>query len=174
MNLKHALLATAFVASAGLALSAGAATSPATSTFQVLMTINKSCSVSAGAASNINLGAVDAGAAVGTNGSSTINVTCSKTTPYKIGLQSTNNASTAGLGTMKGAIAGNTDTLTYQLNSNTQTGPVWGNVQGTNTVNGTGNGAAQPYTVWATVTAAAPTLVTPDSYADTVTVNVYF
>lgn len=176
MQLKTALLAAAVLATGGMAVNAGAATSPATATFQVLMKINKSCSVTAGAASNIQIGpagGVDSGSAVGSSGTNNFSVSCSNKTAYNIGLQSANNASTAGLGTLKGT-GSNTDTLTYQLNSGSATGPVWGNVVGTNTVSGTGNGTAQSYPVFATVTAATPTLVSPDNYSDTVTVNVYF
>jgi spore coat protein U-like protein len=179
-------MAAAVAAAMGLvALSttATAATSPVTATFQVLMKINKACTVTAGATSNIQLGAVggvDATAAVGTTGSNTFTVNCSNTTAYNIALQSSNNASTAGVGTLKGAIGGNTDTLTYQLCSDSLScATPWGNngVSSVATGNGkagTGNGAAQTLTVYAKVTGAAPALVTPDSYSDTVTVSVYF
>lgn len=181
MLLKKTLLAAAVFALGGFAMTASAATSPATASFQVLMKINKSCTVTAGAASNIQIGAVggvDATAAVGSQGTNSFTVNCSNKTAYNIGLQSTNNASTAGLGTLKGTGA-NTDTLTYQLNSASYTGPVWGNngVSATalgNGVGGTGNGAAQTYPVFATVTTATPTAVSADNYSDTVTISVYF
>lgn len=181
MKLKTTLVAAAVLAAGGFVASAGAATSPATATFQVLMKINKSCSVTAGAGSNIQIGlvgGVDAGSAVGSSGTNSFSVTCSNKTSYNIGLQSTNNASTAGVGTLKGTGA-NTDTLTYQLNSVSATGPVWGNNGVSagavgNGVGGTGTGASQSYPVFASVTSASPALVTPDNYSDTVTVSVYF
>jgi len=184
--MSNKMMAAAIAAAMGLAAlssTAGAASGPVTATFQVLMKINKACTVTAGAGSNIQLGAaggVDATAAVGTTGSNSFTVNCSNTTPYYMALQSGNNASTAGLGTLKGATAGNTDTLTYQLCSDsTSCATVWGNNGVTNTTvgngkSGTGNGAAQTQTVYAKVTGAAPALVTPDNYSDTVTVSVYF
>jgi spore coat protein U-like protein len=161
---------------------ASAATSPALATFQVKMTIQKSCTISA-ATSDIQLGVVsgvDASSAVGTTGTNGFGVTCSKGTAYNIALQSTNNASTAGVGTLKGT-GSNNDTLTYQLSSVSYTGSAWGNAGVSSTVpgngvsgTGTGTGASVTIPVFAKVTAATPTAVTPDSYADQVTINVYF
>ncbi|AGB76677.1 putative secreted protein [Enterobacteriaceae bacterium strain FGI 57] len=150
----------------------------ATATFQVLITILKSCSVTAGASSNINLGSVNA-SATNTSGNSTISVNCSKTTPYFIGLapSTANGGGTSGAGAMSSVANGatNTDKVPYQLNQTSATGPVWGNTATTTTVGngvaGTGTGVAQTYTVYAT---AASANFTPDSYADTVTVNVNY
>ena len=161
---------------------ANATVATGTNTFQVLMKINSSCSVAAGAGSNIQLGAaggVAASAAVGATGTNNFSVTCSNKTPYNMALQSTNNSSNAGLGTLKGAISGNSDTITYQLNSGSATGPVWGNsgVTATATGNGlagTGNGSAQSIPVFATATTTSVPNVTPDSYSDTVTITVNY
>jgi len=175
-----AAIALAAFGFAAISNPVGAAISnPATATFQVLITITKACTVTAGATSDINLGTVDATVAVGTSNTNTIKVQCSNKTPYNIALQSTNNASTAGLGTLKGVTAGNTDTLGYQLYSNAGLSTVWGNsgVTGTTTGNGlagTGNGAVQNVSVYAKVVSATPALVTPDAYNDTVTVSVYY
>ena len=175
MNLK---LKSAIGMISGSALAT--TTSPATTTFTVQIKIIKSCAVSM-SAPILQLGAaggVDATSAIGTAGNDNILVTCSRTTPYNIGLQSTNNASNVGLGTLKGTGA-NTDTLTYQLGTAASLTPVWGNNGVTSTtagngVAGTGNGAQQSYTVYAGVTATTPAAVTPDTYTDTVTVSVYF
>lgn len=180
MNFKLKALAAA-LAVVGMAGVTGhavaAAANPATATFQVLMTITKGCTVTAG--SNLSLGSVDATVAVNTSGTTNISVACSNKTAYNVALQSTNNSgSNAGLGTLKGTGA-NTDTLTYQLYSNAGLSTVWGNNGVTasatgNGVAGTGNGTAQSIGVWAKVTAAAPALVTPDNYSDTVTVSVFY
>jgi len=169
MTFKKILIAAAIL---GTGACEAAAPNPATATFQVQMKISKSCTVTAGAGSDMQLGTVDATSAVGTNGTSNVSVTCSKTTPYSIALQSGNNASTAGLGTLKGA-AGNTDTLTYQLYSNSGLTTAWGN-GGASLVSGTGTGAPVSVGVWAKGTGATPTLVTPDDYSDIVTVSVSF
>ena len=96
MLFKKTLLAVAALAFVGVA---AAASNPATATFKVLMKINAACTVVAGSASDIQIGVVggvdaDSGSNSGTNN---IKVTCSKTTPYNIGL-TPSNASTTGAG----------------------------------------------------------------------------
>lgn len=150
-----------------------AAASTATGTFQVTITIQKVCNVTAGAASNIALGTV-VSTATNTVGNNSITVNCSKTTPYYIGL-APSNANTAGAGTLAGTGA-NADTVPYQLSSTAgPTGTVWGNTATAsavgNGVSGTGTGANQTYSVYVTVPSAN---YTPDTYTDTVTINVNY
>ncbi|MBB1200137.1 SCPU domain-containing protein [Enterobacteriaceae bacterium 89] len=160
-------MALAFIPTANAAVANG--------TFQVLITILKACTVTAGSGSNINLGSVNS-TATNTTGNNTISVTCSKTTPYFIGL-SPSNSNTLGAGTMASSTnpVTNTDKVPYQLNQTSATGPVWGNTATAlvvgNGVGGVGTGAAQTLTVYATAASAS---FTPDSYADTVTVNVNY
>jgi spore coat protein U-like protein len=156
-----------------LGAAAPAAATTANGSFKVKITITAACTVTAGTASDIDL---NTHAATDTNvsGSNTIRVNCSKTTPYNIGL-APSNASTAGAGEMAGTGA-NPDKVPYQLRqASGMAGAVWGNTATASTtgngVAGTGSGSDQTYTVYATV---ANTNYTPDSYADTVTVNVYF
>jgi spore coat protein U-like protein len=177
---KKILLAAVGAVTAGLALPAIAGgpsnTSPVSDTFQVLITIQKTCSVTAGSASNINLGTHNSTDTSAT-GSNSISVTCSKTTPYYIGLQPSSTTATTGAGTMKSVSnsATNTDTVPYQLSSDSAGANIWGNTATSNSVGngvaGTGAGSASSYTVYAT---ASSLNVTPDNYADTVTVNVNF
>jgi spore coat protein U-like protein len=177
--LKTTGLATALLLSGGIMVNANAAssggTSPVSATFQITMTIQKACSVTAG--SNIALGTVNS-LATNTSGTSNITVACSKTTPYNIGL-APSNASTTGAGTMASVAnsATNTDKVPYQLYSNSGDSTIWGNTATSiavgNGVAGTGAGIAHPATI--SVFAVAPSAdFTPDSYADTVTVNVNF
>jgi spore coat protein U-like protein len=163
------------IAAATLAVTTSAvlaATNPATSTFQVLITVNKACSVVAGTASNIDFGAVDS-SATNLSATSNISVTCSKTTPYNIGLQPSLGTSTTGAGVMSSVTT--SDTVAYQLRSGSATGPVWGSTATAtdvgNGVAGTGTGVAQTIPVHATVASAN---VTPGAYADTVTVLVNY
>lgn len=151
----------------------------ATGSFQVQIEIQKSCTVTAGAGSDINVGSV-ASTATNSAGSNTISVTCTKSTPYFIGLapSAANGGTNSGSGAMAstGGVAGNTDKVSYQLRSTAGTsGTVWGNTATTSTVGngvaGTGNGSAQSHTVYATVPSAN---YTADSYADTVTVTVNY
>lgn len=157
------------------AASANAAT--ATSTFQVQMTITSSCAVTT-APSNINLGSVAAQtAAVTQTGSNTFKVNCSKNTPFYIGL-APSNASTAGAGVMSGT-GSNTDQVPYTLYSDSAYSVVWGNTATSSAVgngkSGTGLGMASGKAVSFTAYAKAVNAdFTPDTYTDTVTVNVNY
>lgn len=146
----------------------------ATGTFDVLLTIEETCSVTAGAGSNIDLGAVDS-TTTNIAGSSAISVTCTKGTPYFIGL-APSGGSTDGSGTMAPTTAGNTDEVPYQLQQTAGLGgAAWGNTATTlsegNGVAGSGSGAAQSHNVYALAPSAN---FTADSYRDTVTVNVNY
>jgi spore coat protein U-like protein len=163
---KPSLIVAAILAA--LATSAAIADT-ASSTFKVLINVTKACSVTAGTASNIDFGSV-LSSATALSASSNINVTCSKSTPYNIGLLPSN-SNTSGAGVMSPTTTG-PDTIPYQLRSVSATGPVWGNATSpANTVANTGTGAAQSIPVWATV---ASVNVTPGAYLDTVTVQVNY
>ncbi|CAM3568820.1 spore coat protein U [Rouxiella silvae] len=177
--MKSKLAPSLLLSCMALAIIPSANAATATGTFQVLITIVKSCAVTAGTGSNINLGTTVPSSAVNTTANNTINVNCSKTTPYFIGLapSAVNGGNTTGAGSMSSVanFATNTDKVPYQLNQTSATGPVWGNTATTtaagNGVGGTGTGASQSYTVYAT---AASADFTPDAYADVVTVNVNY
>ena len=139
--------------------------------FNVTATVTKNCTVGG---NNLSLGSVAAGTA-GASGSTTIYVACSNTTPYYVGLAPQNVISTTGAGTLKGT-GTNTNTVTYQLYSNSGLTTVWGNTATStsvgNGVAGTGIGATQTLNVYAKVTGS--TDVTPDTYSDTVQINVNY
>ncbi|WP_449593825.1 Csu type fimbrial protein [Polaromonas sp.] len=143
--------------------------------FTVKAAVIKSCTVTAGTASNIQIGPVGGVAAnAGSNsGSNSIGVTCSGGAPYYIGL-SPSNGNTAGAGILSGTGA-NTDKVPYQLRSVSTSGPIWGNTATATTVGngvaGTGTGAAQSVPVFAVAPSAN---FTPDNYTDTVTVIVNY
>ncbi|HEX2529843.1 MAG TPA: spore coat protein U domain-containing protein [Burkholderiaceae bacterium] len=162
----------ALIAAAGFAVDASATT--ATDTFEVKMTIVAACDVTAGTSSDIDFSNVSS---LQTNltANNAISVTCSKNTPYYIGL-APSNGDTTGAGLMSGLTAGNTDTVPYQLRSTSGIGgTIWGNTATStdigNGVGGIGNGAAQSMDVYAT---APDANFTPDSYSDTVTVTVNY
>ena len=142
--------------------------------FLVSATVTKQCTVSAGATSNINLGSVPS-TQTNISGNNSVSVSCSNTTPYYIGLSPNSTASTTGAGTMSGALGGNTDKVPYQLYSNASLSNVWGNTATStsvgNGVSGSGTGSAQSIPVYAKAPSAN---YTPDSYSDTVTVNVNY
>jgi len=62
--------------------------------------------------------------------------------------------------------------LAYKLFSNSGHTTNWGNTVGTDTVAGTGTGAAQSLTVYGQITAAQ--FVRPGSYTDTVTATITY
>ncbi|MXO64142.1 spore coat U domain-containing protein [Altericroceibacterium endophyticum] len=151
-------------------LSAQAATE--TDTFEVLLTIEDACAVTAGSGSAIDLGA-QAASQTDIASSGTFTVNCSNSTPYYIGL-APSNGSTSGAGEL--ASGTTTDKVPYQLRSATGgAGTIWGNTATSsavgNGVAGTGEGSDQSYTVYVTVPDAN---FTPADYKDTVTVTVNF
>lgn len=152
---------------------APALASTTSATFDISVTIAKTCSVTTDSSSDIDLGTVFS-TATNTLGSGAITVNCSKSTPYYVGL-APSNANATGAGVMAGT-GGNTDTIPYQLSSTTgPSGTVWGNTANSTTVgngvSGTGTGSDQTLTAYATVASAN---YTPDTYTDTVTVNVNY
>ena len=143
-------------------------------TLNVKAKLGNACVVSAGP--NLIFGSAG-GVAAGTptvSGSDTIAVTCPNKTPYNVGLLPSD-GDTGGMGIMKGT-GGNTDTVQYQLYQDPALSTTWGNTAtrtfAGNGRHGTGNGTAQPLTVYAQTTSS--TDVTPDRYADTVQINVNY
>ena len=104
------------------------------------------------------------------NSTSIVSLTCTNTTAYNVGLS-------AGLATgatvtsrsMTGPVAA---LLHYSLFSNAGRTTNWGNTVGTDTLAGTGNGAAQPLTVYGQIPAAQ--FPRPGSYADTITATITY
>lgn len=141
-----------------------------TATFNVSLTLQANCTISANAL------------AFGTNGvlttalnqQSALAVTCTNTTPYNVGLDAGNvSGSTVTSRLMAGTSAGNTTTtIAFQLYQDSARTVPWGTTQGTNTVGGTGSGGAQSISVYGQVPAQATPK--PDTYQTTVTATVYF
>ena len=141
--------------------------------FTVSATIPKICKVTTTGA--LDLGSVISGSTptIASSSADLINVTCTKSTPYNIGL-SPSNGNVEGMGVMKNSTA--TDTVPYQLRSTAGiAGKIWGNTATSTTlgngVAGIGSGTSKGETVFATV---ANTDVKPDTYSDTVTVHVNY
>jgi spore coat protein U-like protein len=153
---------------AGLVLlgTAAAFAATATSNLTVRIVINAQCL--AATASTLDFGTTGVLSA-NVDVTSTIQVTCTNTTPYNIGLN-------AGTGT--GATVSNrlmmsgATTISYAMYSNAGRTTNWGNTVGTDTVAGTGNGAAQGYTVYGRV--PPQTTPAPGTYTDTITVTVTY
>jgi len=156
--------ACALVALTACAGAAHAATS--TTTMTVQLTITATCTVNS--ATTLNFGTQGI-LATNVDQTSTIQITCTNTTPYNIGLDA-GTGTGATVATRK--MTSGANTVNYTLYSNSGRTTVWGNTIGTDTVAATGNGAAQSYTVYGRVPAqAAPA---PGTYSDTITVTVTY
>lgn len=142
----------------------------ATAAFNVTLALQANCTISANPLNFGTNGVLDTAVSQQT----TVAVTCTNTTPYNIGLDAgTVTGSSITTRLMAGTSAGNTaTTVSFQLYQDAGHTTVWGNTQGTNTVAGTGTGAAQSITVYGQV----PAQVTPqpDTYQTTITATVYF
>jgi len=164
--LKTALLSSflGFIVLGLASTSAVAQTNPATTTFNVTATVLKDCIVSATALPFGNY----TGAAV--NVSSTVTVTCTSGTTYTVGLNAGLTTS-ATVTTRQMGITQPAGGLNYSLLTTSYTGANWGNTSGS-WVSGTGNGAAQPLTVYGVLPAGQ--YVPPGSYTDTITATVTY
>jgi spore coat protein U-like protein len=144
----------------------GSFASTTTSTFAVQSTITASCTINS--ASTLNFGSQGVLTA-NVDQTSTLQMQCTNTTPYNIGLdQGTGTGATVAARMMTSGA----NTVTYSLYSDSGRATVWGNTVGTNTVAATGSGGSQSYIVYGRV--AAQTTPAPGTYSDTVTVTVTY
>jgi spore coat protein U-like protein len=149
-------------------LALGLATRPAlattaTTTFGVTATVQATCLVSATA---LAFGTYTGALATST---STVSVTCTNTTAYNVGLS----AGLTGASVVTRQMTGPASALlNYAMFSNSTRTANWGQTVGTDTVTGTGNGAAQALTVYGQVTAGQ--FVAPGAYSDTITATVTY
>ncbi len=138
----------------------------ATATMAVSATVQATCQI---AATGMAFGTY-----VGTqiDSTATITITCTNTTPYTIGIDAglgVTPAATVTTRHMTGPAAAN---LNYGLYKDAARATNWGLTPVTDTVAGTGNGSAQPITVYGRVQAAQ--FVAPGAYTDTVTATVTY
>ena len=149
-----------------VALTSASLAATTTSTFTVQVTLTASCVINS--ASTLNFGSQGVLIA-NVDNTSTLQVQCTNTTPYNIGLDAgTGTGATVAVRKMTGGA----NTVNYSLYSDSGRATVWGNTIGTNTVAATGNGAAQSYTVYGRI--PPQTTPAPASYTDTVTVTVTY
>jgi len=148
-------------------LSGTAFAATTTTTFQVQITIQASCTILS--ASTLNFGTQGVLAA-NVDQTSILDVQCTNTTPYNVGLDA---GLFSGATTSTRKMTGPDATgLGYSLFRDTSRTLNLGNVVGTDTVSSTGNGSAQPHTVFGRVPASE--FVAPGSYADTITATITF
>jgi spore coat protein U-like protein len=144
----------------------GAEAATVTGTFNVQVTIAATCALNS--ASNLDFGTQGVLAA-NVDQTSTINVTCTNTTPYNIGLDKGVNGASVTTRQMKSA---GPALINYSLFSDAGRTVNWGNTVGTDTVAATGTGSAQPFTVFGRIPPQVSPL--PAVYTDTITVTVTF
>lgn len=164
----HPLLLVALtwsVLAAALTGEQSAEAATATDTFQVTASVTAACSVTA---NDLNFGAYDPLSASPTDSSSSLSVTCTLSTPYRIGLDK---GQGAGATITNRKMTSGTQTLTYSLYQDAARDVVWGDTVPTS-VSGIGTGNAQGYTVYGRI--PAQQIVPPSTYTDTILVTVTF
>jgi len=168
---RLAIAAGLCLGATSLAIPVNAATylnGSATANFDVTLTIIANCII---AATPLNFGSVQGVLSTAVNVNTTVNVTCTNTTPYNVGLNAGNGTGSSGTTRFMSGTGSNTGTVAFSLFQAAGT-TLWGNTQGTNTLGGIGNGSAQPLTVYGQVPAQATPA--PDAYKSTITATVYF
>jgi spore coat protein U-like protein len=137
-----------------------------TTTFPVSITLAATCIINSASALNFGSAGV---LSANVDQTSTIQVQCTDTTPYNIGLDAgTGTGATVAVRKMTSGGA----TVSYTLYSDSGRNTVWGNTVGTDTVAATGNGASQSYTVFGRV--PSQSTPAPGTYTDTITVTVTY
>jgi spore coat protein U-like protein len=166
-NVKFRAGCTAALAACFLTAWAGSSQAASTtSTFTTQVAITATCTINS--ASTLDFGTQGVLAA-NVDQTSTIQVTCTNTTPYNIGLNAgTGSGATVAVRKLTSGGA----TVNYSLYSDSGRATVWGNTVSTDTVAGTGNGSAQSYTVYGRI--PAQTTPAPGNYTDTITVTVTY
>lgn len=105
-----------------------------------------------------------------TDSTASVTATCTNGGPYDVGLDDGLNAVAGQRTLVSGA-----NSLNYDLFSDASRAVRWGNVVGTDTVAGVGNGAAQVLTVYGQIAAGQPVNASNGvDYADTVQVTITY
>ncbi len=156
------------VAALGLGLSSAHAATSITTTFNVKIAITSTCAFATGAATDLNFGTtglLNAPLAA----QSAINIQCTATTPFNIGLDGGSTAASVTARQMAGPGGAKIAYALYQDSAHTTN---WGNTIGTDTLAANGTGAAVAYPVYGLVN--PQTTPAPGAYNDVVTVTVTY
>ncbi len=137
-----------------------------TTTFATQITIAATCVINS--ASTLDFGSQGVLTA-NVDQTSTIQVQCTNTTPYNIGL---NGGTGTGATVTNRKMTSGGATINYSLYSDSGRTANWGVTVGTDTVAATGNGASQSFTVYGRV--PPQTTPAPSTYSDTITVVVTY
>jgi len=137
-----------------------------TDTFNVTTSVGEACSVSA---TDLGYGAYDPLSATDNDATTSMNVTCTLTTTYDVGLDA---GTGTGATTTVRIMEFGANTLNYALYQDAGRTTIWGENVGVDTVSGTGTGSAQALTIYGRIPALQS--VTPGAYSDLITVTVTF
>jgi spore coat protein U-like protein len=159
-------LSMAAGAAAALCFASAASAATATGTINESITITASCTV--GTSTTVAFGSQGLLNSP-VNNTGALSVQCSNTTPYNVGLDP---GGASGATVTTRAMSGGGATVSYALYRDSGRTLNWGETVGTDTLAGTGNGAAQSITVYAQV--PAQTTPAPGAYTDTVNVTVTY
>ena len=140
--------------------------SSVSSTFTTQLTIAAACAINSVATLNFGSQGV---LATNTDQTATLQVQCTNTTVYNIGLDAGTGtgATVAGRKLTSGA-----NTVNYLLYSDSGRTTLWGNTPGTDAVAASATGASQSYTLYGRI--PAQSTPAPGSYSDTVTVTIMY
>jgi len=164
-HIRRVPLATVFFS--GLMFTVASAGAQAQSTtFNVTTSVGEACSVSA---TDLGFGAYDPLSATNTDATTTLDVTCTLTTTYDVGLDA---GTGTGATTTVRVMEFGANTLNYALYQEAGRTTIWGDTVGVDTVSGTGTGSAQSLTVYGRIPALQS--ATPGAYTDLITVTVTF
>lgn len=142
----------------------------ATDDLDVSLTVDASCTITAGSLDFGNISTLTTGAS-DIHASSDISVTCTSEAPYEIGLDLGDNALSTQRRLFNTAVTANAY-LNYGLYSENTYTTAWGATLGTDTVQGEGNGSAQIHTVYGAIPSGQN--VSLGDYADIVTATVWY
>lgn len=139
-----------------------------TTTFDVTIEIESSCSIDTPAATDVDFSTV-ASTATDVTATGQLNVNCTPGTSYTVSLDEGSNAGGGGIAARN--MASGVNLVAYQLYSDAGLTQVWGETIGTDTVAGTGTGAVQALSVYGEVPSANSPAGT---YTDTITATITF
>jgi spore coat protein U-like protein len=161
------LLATTTITSILCHSTDGARAATETTTFQVQITIVAACEISS--VNDLDFGSHGVLAA-NIDVSTTFDVQCTLDTPFNIGLDAgTGAGATVATRRMTGPASA---TIDYSLFTDAGRTTVWGDTPTVDTVDDTGTGSAETFTVFGRV--PPQTTPAPGLYADTITITVTF
>lgn len=135
-------------------------------TMAVTATVVASCDVDA---QDLAFGSYDPVSPTPLDAATTISVMCTTGTSYDVAVNA-GTGSGATVATRK--MSASSNTLNYSLYSNAGRTTVWGATSGSNTVTGTGNGAAQTLNIYGRIPVHQTSPA--GSYSDTITVTVTY